>query len=437
MNFGLRFFLLAVAVTAGKGTLADTDSQKEQSLPMPRRTEEKNDGKEGCTSTMDSKTGTPTCWVNHNGWKSCKDVDANACTTVCQNSAMLSSKCTDSGGKDGGGKDGGDKDGGDKDGWEKDGGKTPTASSSFEHTWKSATKTRTYSMVKPSAAQPVGMVVVLQPSGGSCGGLSSLAQSNSLVVVCPFSSGSAWKSLHPEDSEDVDFIAKLITSLTASEGVPAGKVIVTGFSWGGTMAFRVLCERSDVLGGIVPMGQSFFEPAGGHVPKGSERSDMTTTQQALQIMNTVRNGADKCVPTPSRPHFALVGTQDNFYGEAAGAYKGKALWEFYSTTVTGCSGPVSSSSAAESQAITGKAGSTCYHYSSCPGLSKGSLNQYCTVSGFGHETTGWEGLVASAFANFFGAGTSSASSASLSSGTTHAMLSSLAFALTTVAYVGA
>lgn len=353
---------------------------------------------EGCSSAM-SKLGAPVCWVNVNSvWTECKDVSSTACDTVCQNSAMLSSQCTSdkSGNKDGSGKDVKDNSG------KKETQQHHTGTNDFAHTWANTVKTRTYSWKRASTYPPAGMVVVLQPGGGSCGSLSSLAHSSNLLVVCPLTLGSTgWKAQLPHDSEDVDFIAELITSLTTSQSVPAGKVIVSGFSFGGTMAFRLLCERSDVVGGIVPMGQSFLEPAGGHVAKGTESASMTTTQQALQLMNEARNGANKCDPATKRPHYALVGTADTYYGEASGAYKGKTLWEFYSTIVQGCTGQLASSTPTESQDITGKTGSTCYHYPSCPGLSTGSLNQYCTVQGFGHETTGWEVLVANAFGDFF------------------------------------
>jgi len=425
-----------VAVAAEEVALVETTSQSEVSPPRSRRTaDDKTKDGGGCTSIMDTKTGTPTCWVNNGGWTQCTGLDSAKCSTVCDNAAMLASQCA--GKKDVTKDDGkGTKKGANDDGKKDDGKTTATGTSSFEHTWTGqAMKTRTYSMVKPSSGNPGGMVVVLQPGGGGCGTLSSLAQSKSLLVVCPFSLGASWKAQHPGDSEDVDFIAQLITSLTASQSVPVGKVIITGFSFGGSMAFRVLCERSDVVGGIVPMGQSFLEPAGGHVPKGSESTNMTTTEQALQLMNAARKGANKCDPKFKRPHFALVGTVDNYYGETGGTYKGKRLWEFFSTNVQGCTGQISSSSAAESQAITGKTGSTCYHYSSCPSLSSASMNKYCTVDGFGHDTTGWEVLVANAFVAVFGASSVRASGSSTSSAllsTTSALHSSLLFALITL-----
>ena len=237
--------------------------------------------------------------------------------------------------------------------------------------------------------------------------MSTLAQSSGtiylpMLVVCPYASGSGWKGMSG-DGEDVDFIANLITSLSTSQGVPPGRVLITGFSAGGSMAYRVYCERADVIGGIVPWGQTFFEPTGGHVQKGSEIAGMTSTQQALQIQNTARQGAGRCTPQPTRPHYALVGTADGFYGEAGGVYSGKILWEFFSTNVLGCTG--SSSAALTGQAaqtITGKSGSTCYEYPSCPGLASASLNRYCTTTGFGHDTAGWEGFVAAAFGHFFG-----------------------------------
>ena len=60
--------------------------------------------------------------------------------------------------------------------------------------------------------------------------------------------------------------------------------------------------------------------------------------------------AHRCDPAQPRPHFAHVGSRDEYYGEEGGIYQGSALWERYSTTVLGCTGspqPSSESAALE------------------------------------------------------------------------------------------
>merc|ERR1740121_17060 len=132
------------------------------------------------------------------------------------------------------------------------------------------------------------------------------------------------------------------------------------------------------------MGQTFIEPAAGHVPKDGDIPGLTTTETALQMFAAARAAGDGCSPLVSRPHYAVVGTLDGYYGEQRGAYEGKALWEFMSTEVLGCTG---SPTPMDGSAITGDA-SDCFAYPSCAGMDA-SLNKYCVVPGRGHETGDW------------------------------------------------
>jgi len=275
-----------------------------------------------------------------------------------------------------------------------------TAQIEFTHTWNDAAITRGYSMVQPSAScSSQGMAVILDPDGtGSCGTWSSLADSLCILVVCPLSTG-GWQATAPDgDSEDVEFIAELVQSLQAEHSTPADKVIITGFSFGGTMSYRVWCERPDVVTGMVAMGQTFFEPATGHNSKDDEVAGQTETETALQRMTAARDAGDGCVPADKRPHYAVVGTSDEYYAEDGGVYVGRSLWEFMSTEVLGCTG---SPTGSDGSAITGDP-STCFEYPSCVGLTA-SLNRYCTVTDRGHETGDWSATLATAFADFYGA----------------------------------
>jgi len=217
-----------------------------------------------------------------------------------------------------------------------------------------------------------------------------------ILVVCPLSTN-GWQSfLSDGDSEDVDFIAELIQSLQASHSTPVENVIITGFSFGGSMSYRVWCERSDVVTGIVSMGQTFFEPSVGHLGKGGEVAGQTATETVLDMMTAARQTSDKCDPEFKRPHYAVVGTTDEYYGEVGGTYTGKLLWERMSTTVLGCTGNPTGDDGAT---ITVDA-SNCFEYPSCEALTA-SLNKYCSVEGRGHSTDHWQTTVWAAFADFF------------------------------------
>ena len=203
----------------------------------------------------------------------------------------------------------------------------------FTHTWNGAEVTRSYNSVAPgTSCSSQGMAVVLDPDGtGYSGDLSALAEAMCILVVCPLSTN-GWQSfLSDGDSEDVDFIAELIRSLQASHSTPVENVVITGFSFGGSMSYRVWCERSDVVTGIVVMAQTFLEPAAGHLEKDQEVTGQTATETVLDKIATARQTSDKCDPEFKRPHYAVVGTTDNYYGEVGRAYNGKLLWEPYCT----------------------------------------------------------------------------------------------------------
>lgn len=268
----------------------------------------------------------------------------------------------------------------------------------FTHTWNGAEVTRTYNLVAPSTScAPQGMVVVLQPDGsGEDGGLGALADRMCIFVVSPVATGD-WQAFHEDgDPEDVEFIAALIQSLQTSYSIPADNVLITGFSFGGSMAYRVLCERSDVVTGIVAMGQTFLEPASGQVKKDQAVDGQITTETALDMMAAARQAGNGCDPEFKRPHYAVVGTADFYYGEDGGIYDGRALWERMSTTVLGCTGNPTEGDGAR---VTRDA-STYFEYASCE-LSPASLNRYLSVEGRGHSPTDWNTTIWAAFEDFF------------------------------------
>eukprot|EP00928_Gymnodinium_smaydae_P023173 TRINITY_DN19224_c0_g2_i1.p1 TRINITY_DN19224_c0_g2~~TRINITY_DN19224_c0_g2_i1.p1 ORF type:complete len:389 (-),score=51.58 TRINITY_DN19224_c0_g2_i1:151-1317(-) len=339
----------------------------------------------GATGACAFYFGKGDCWVDPEGksaWVTCKAEDEDACKLFCDDPTKVASQCQS--------KEEGTK--------ENDPAKDAL---SFSHTWKGTQHMRTYKLASPSEGQsPSGLVIVLTPSGGSCGALETLSQRMHVLVACPFAKNGGWKNFKSAgDSEDVDFMASLIQHLTSTHNILAANVLVTGFSAGGSMAYRLSCESSASIGGIVLMGQAFLEPAAGHIAKGDEKAGVTATEQVLESMRVARNSTDKCDPQVNRPHYALVGVQDSYYGETSGAYKGKALWEFYSKEFLGCSGTAQESTDIEATRVSGRSKTTCYFYAECSGI-KGHLNKYCTADNMGHVMDGWDDFVAGAFADF-------------------------------------
>ena len=77
---------------------------------------------------------------------------------------------------------------------------------------------------------------------------------------------------------------------------------MSGFSQGGSMAFRFNCEKSESIGGLVIGGQAWFDPTLGYY-------DYTN--------NNVLKGKAICNPTFKRPFLNVIGNVDNYYGEDA------------------------------------------------------------------------------------------------------------------------
>ena len=104
---------------------------------------------------------------------------------------------------------------------------------------------------------------------------------------------------------------------------------MSGFSQGGSMAFRFNCEKSESIGGLVIGGQAWFDPTLGYY-------DYTN--------NNVLKGKAICNPTFKRPFLNVIGNVDNYYGEDASSvisgFVGIANWRNYSTEVLMCTGDV-------------------------------------------------------------------------------------------------
>eukprot|EP01050_Picozoa_sp_SAG11_P023600 SAG11_NODE_4786_length_1766_cov_2.323935_2_plen_434_part_00 len=152
-------------------------------------------------------------------------------------------------------------------------------------TW--AGKQRQYMSLVPVEERPTGLIVVLDPVLANsltltCPQLTKVALKTGAVVVCPAAlshlgtkppqtPGACWKAWDnfgtcgaTEDSEDVDFLAALIRSLMQVHRIPpaqeGGKIIMSGMSNGGSMAFRFNCERSELIGGLAIQSQAYFDP---------------------------------------------------------------------------------------------------------------------------------------------------------------------------------
>ena len=135
---------------------------------------------------------------------------------------------------------------------------------------------RTYLVHASQAGRPgAALVVVLHGLGGSGaaiekrtrGTFDRLAESDGAVVVYPnaLGEGPRWADGWPvgppgtTQPQDVDFLSLLIDAVVAEHRLDRGRVFVVGLSNGASMAYRLACERSDLVAAIAPV-------SGGMVP---------------------------------------------------------------------------------------------------------------------------------------------------------------------------
>jgi poly(3-hydroxybutyrate) depolymerase len=273
-------------------------------------------------------------------------------------------------------------------------------------------KERNWMSLVPDKNQPTGMIVVLSPVVASglvyaCPQYSNITATTGALLVCPAAlshigvkggeQGGCWKAWGnygtcegvKEDSEDVDFLAALIQQLVKTHKIPTDKIIMSGMSNGGSMAFRFNCERSDLITGLAIQSQAYFDPYVGYYD---------------YKKNVVPTGTPQCKPTKKVPFYSDIGTVDVYYGPNVSTpeFRGFQKWrDNYSTSVLGCTGELTETSRGPHDYPHGTGPATCYQYASCPGITGSGVNRFCSVPGMGHDSTGFLGLLPAAFADFF------------------------------------
>eukprot|EP00588_Corethron_pennatum_P011273 CAMPEP_0194283566 /NCGR_PEP_ID=MMETSP0169-20130528/25677_1 /TAXON_ID=218684 /ORGANISM="Corethron pennatum, Strain L29A3" /LENGTH=375 /DNA_ID=CAMNT_0039029191 /DNA_START=77 /DNA_END=1201 /DNA_ORIENTATION=- len=256
---------------------------------------------------------------------------------------------------------------------------------------------RYYAKAVPPA--PTGLLVALLADGSPL--CSTNVNANPVVmatgaaVVCPRATSSGgegcWKALgycggddSDDNMEDVDFLADLIAFLVAEHSIPEDKVIISGYSNGGSMAYKYYCNKSATIGGVVIAGQAYFDPAYGLPNKSGQ----------------YEGGPNTCTPEIVRPLYSAVGAADPYYGSGTGQYlEAVGKFKIYSKTVAGCTGARSTVPAAAEIDLPGySAGAvTCYEFGGCPV----ETSVHCRVAAMGHDQIIAE-ITAHAFPLFFG-----------------------------------
>mmetsp|Transcript_10460 Transcript_10460/g.34379 ORF Transcript_10460/g.34379 Transcript_10460/m.34379 type:complete len:414 (+) Transcript_10460:9-1250(+) len=265
--------------------------------------------------------------------------------------------------------------------------------------------TRPYVEFLPAASPPTAIAVVLFPSGidtlgyACAGAIGNVPEMTNAVVLCPApdliepsspapgdgkgggDGGPCWQAFQeygycagngPESSADVEFIDALIAHARATHALAAdATVVVSGFSNGGSMAFRFFCERPRSFDALVVVGQAWFDPTIGYYDYANAR---------------VPEGESSCKPErATMPAFyGAVGTADVYYGAAPASEGFGALenWEAFSADVRGCEGASAAADAPAALSSLGDGGGvSCFAFEGC----EDGANVQCSVEGLGHD----------------------------------------------------
>jgi polyhydroxybutyrate depolymerase len=127
--------------------------------------------------------------------------------------------------------------------------------------------------------------------------LTSVSEKNEFIIVFPNAVNKQWADGRSETAtnlEDLSFFDKLIEEMRKLHKVDGNKIFATGLADGGLFAFKLACDRSEVIAAIAPVAA-----------------------------NMASELVDKCNPTRAVPIINFVGTEDKFIPMNGGDVKGK------------------------------------------------------------------------------------------------------------------
>eukprot|EP00747_Dinoflagellata_sp_TGD_P077903 gnl/TRDRNA2_/TRDRNA2_159809_c0_seq2.p1 gnl/TRDRNA2_/TRDRNA2_159809_c0~~gnl/TRDRNA2_/TRDRNA2_159809_c0_seq2.p1 ORF type:complete len:458 (-),score=45.99 gnl/TRDRNA2_/TRDRNA2_159809_c0_seq2:59-1432(-) len=185
--------------------------------------------------------------------------------------------------------------------------------------------------------------------------------------------GNTWKAFPShDDAGDVDFLAELIEHLKAEHQIPAGRVLMAGFSNGASMCYHFVCEKPDLIDGLVVADFPFTYP---WEPFGDAKPPYEHCQSSS---------------TKKTPLYTVCGTEDPYCNMGSGFL---VNWQDYSVGILGCEGDLQEVGEFPNYP---HGPMICYGYESCP-----AMNTACSVSGYGHMGFSVDDAIHHAFGTFF------------------------------------
>ena len=160
-----------------------------------------------------------------------------------------------------------------------------------------------------ACAVPLGSYRVAVPEGGAkgvilffhgygataqaamAGHLADTALAQGLAVIAPQGRENSWAFTGaPRDGRDeMAFLDQVMADVEARFDLPLDRVLVTGFSIGGTMAWEAACYRGARFAGFAPIAGAYWEPEPASCPS------------PPPVLIHVHGTADTVVPMAGRP----------------------------------------------------------------------------------------------------------------------------------------
>ena len=155
----------------------------------------------------------------------------------------------------------------------------------------------TYRIALPDGDGPFGAVIFYHGWQGTAQGVmrnrSILSEANKLgvAVIAPQGINKTWSYPGSPDSsrDEFAFTDALLADIADHFPIDMDKIMVSGFSMGGSMAWNVACYRGENIAGFAPIAGAYWDP----VP--------TVCPSPMPVMIHVHGKADTTVPISGRP----------------------------------------------------------------------------------------------------------------------------------------
>lgn len=123
------------------------------------------------------------------------------------------------------------------------------------------------------------------------GSLTGAAAREGLALVAPHGLNKTWSYPGSPDAsrDEFAFLDALVADLRDRHGLPVDRILVTGFSMGGSMAWNAACHRGALFAGFAPVAGAYWDP----IPE--------SCPSPVPVLLHVHGTADRTVPLAGRP----------------------------------------------------------------------------------------------------------------------------------------